>query len=291
MKVTTGFAFANVIIAPFIFGLLLSVDAEAAQVQSALGANKIGISTQQLLSSTLSTNITLPTSGNKPTTMGTVVAGIHLGTNTDLFAVGTKSGSSVNASEFWVRYTLDASSNEFHQYQSSEYDPVQTSSSPISGSLWLSFNTTTQTFKAYSEQLSKPNLFESGSQFLPYDNQAAISALFNAGPGFSGLPYPGPYAGTNSSINLLSFCIECDHESSLNLAFLELRWNGTGYGLFTSAQGFDQVFLSTDTFSPYAEINSYALNIAPVPLPGAIWLFSSGLLGLVATRRRKSTPV
>ena len=46
----------------------------------------------------------------------------------------------------------------------------------------------------------------------------------------------------------------------------------------------DEVFMGN-----YANINFHAaVELEPVPIPGAVWLLGSGLIGLVAVRRRKS---
>lgn len=36
------------------------------------------------------------------------------------------------------------------------------------------------------------------------------------------------------------------------------------------------------------ETEDYRINVAPVPIPGAVWLLGSGLLGLIGVRRKKS---
>jgi hypothetical protein len=62
------------------------------------------------------------------------------------------------------------------------------------------------------------------------------------------------------------------------------------YDLLGSAAVDDLLPSSTHISSGVASFN-FALNIEPVPLPAAVWLFGSGLLGLVAVaRRRRSRP-
>lgn len=265
------------------FALILAGGAEAAQVQSALTANQVGKSVKQLMATTATTNIVLPTGAAKPAAMGNVVAGLHLGTNTDIFAVGTKSGFSINTSEFWVRYTLDPSSHEYHRYRIWMDESSSESTSPVSGPLWLSFNLTTQSLNMYTEKLSG-DLLEYGDtgNFSIHPAQDTTSTLkFGTwgDPDYQILP------GTNANLSP-GACIECAFSWTLNLSFLQLSWNGSGYDLRTSAQGFDQIYTFSSEFSPHDNVDRYYANIAPVPVPGALWLFGSSLLGLATLRRR-----
>lgn len=257
---------------------------QAAQVQSALPTNQIGVSVKQLLGTTLTTNIALPAAGDKPAGMGNAVAGIHLGTNTDIYAVGVRSGNTVYASEFWVRYSLDASSNEYHQ--SLRWDePPWEYAGPVSGALWLSFNLNTQQLNMYTDKVVG-NLLQIGKS-AEFDIHPGTGTTSTLRAGVSGDPdyVIAPY--TNSSMQWAA-CIECDFTYTLNLAFLQLYWTGSAYDLRTSAQGFDQVFTLESYFDFGLEESTdrYYGNIAPVPVPAAAWLFGSGLLGLVTKRRR-----
>ena len=41
------------------------------------------------------------------------------------------------------------------------------------------------------------------------------------------------------------------------------------------------------TYSTYSYIGSYLVRTSPVPIPAALWLFGSGLIGLIGIARRK----
>ena len=62
-----------------------------------------------------------------------------------------------------------------------------------------------------------------------------------------------------------------------------LTMEGTGV---LSGNGYDDTN-ATWTFST-SSLNSYSMSIATVPVPAAVWLFGTGLLGLVGIARRKA---
>ena len=49
------------------------------------------------------------------------------------------------------------------------------------------------------------------------------------------------------------------------------------------------LFVSDNAGLDLGTLNSWSLDITPVPVPAAVWLFGSGLLGLVGIARRKKT--
>lgn len=272
-----------------VVSIIFSLNAEAALVQSALAPSTIGISAQQLLNSAANPLFSAPDSGNRPAAMNTPGShfyfGVHLGTNTDIFA------DIVNPTTFWVRYTLDPSSNTYKSYTPSFGGLPDVYNTPVTGALWLSFNTVAQNFNAYTEQLSQPDLFNYNSNpianFSVDNNHSTLNTLID---GRTGEPTYQRLPGANANLLSLNLgCVECSVLTQLNLSFLELRWNGTGYGLYTSANGFDQILTSADSYQDYT--HSYTLNIAPVPIPAAAWLFGSGLAGIAAARRRQAKPI
>ena len=63
-------------------------------------------------------------------------------------------------------------------------------------------------------------------------------------------------------------------------------FNG-GSGVQTLTYQFGASKSLTDLFTD-GESTSFSGNITPVPVPAAVWLFGSGLLGLVGIARRKA---
>jgi len=60
----------------------------------------------------------------------------------------------------------------------------------------------------------------------------------------------------------------------------------TGAGTLTDIVGSQGSTPATWSFSS-ANVNDYSMTITAVPVPAAVWLFGSGLLGLVAVARRR----
>lgn len=64
---------------------------------------------------------------------------------------------------------------------------------------------------------------------------------------------------------------------------LSLAFEGISYALFGSSGTFDN--------SVYADNFIYNASVSEVPLPAAVWLFASGLMGFAAIRRRSNLKV
>jgi hypothetical protein len=262
--------------------LAMAGGAQATQVQSALPDYMTGMNVADLL--WFYSDTAVPASTHRPAAMGTATAGAHLGTNTDIFAVGS---DFERPTEFWIRYTLDATSQEYHRYINWEdmFGPSYESTSSVNGELWVSFNTETQALAMHTEKLEAGNLLEYSDtvNISLFPEQGTIDTLRS---GSNGEPEYGYLPGTNATM-LYGACIECKFQWTLNLAFLQLSWNGSGYDLLTSAQGFDQIYAFSSEFAPNDDVDRYRANIAPVPVPGALWLFGSSVAGLAAMRRRR----
>lgn len=65
-------------------------------------------------------------------------------------------------------------------------------------------------------------------------------------------------------------------------------WKFTGTGLLVDLNGTYEDTAATFALSANQTGSSYSLSIAAVPVPAAVWLFGSGLLGLVGVARRKA---
>lgn len=95
------------------------------------------------------------------------------------------------------------------------------------------------------------------------------------------LSYEGAFTATNGpALGLTSLDIGVA-ESAADIPGLSLQLQGTGtnYNDFT---------WSGPITSTFGSIN-IGQTLAPVPVPAAVWLFSSGLLGLIGVARRKKS--
>lgn len=65
--------------------------------------------------------------------------------------------------------------------------------------------------------------------------------------------------------------------------------NAIGFFGFVSDTAFSSVIFRTSVANDGFGVDNvtYSSNLAPVPLPAAIWIFGSGLIGLIAIARRK----
>lgn len=215
-----------------------------------------------------------PTLGvfTRPQDMGTPWGMLHLGTNTDVFAVATGPVSApFRPSDFWVRYQLDPSSNSASTDESCG-GCGGLSPTFFSGEVWLEFKRESSGYQiemwTYLQQPTQTtgNWMEwwpsfSTSQLPP--GQTGVQTLPNA---FS-VPQP-----------------EGSFMARFNLAFLELNWNNGAYELATSLIGFDNLYHVAYDYPFYSTTMDF--NIAPVPLPAAAWLFGVGLGALGLARRR-----
>jgi hypothetical protein len=116
--------------------------------------------------------------------------------------------------------------------------------------------------------------------YMYYNNLGNLGYFDTSGTG----PQPG-WGLTNTS-----------PFSNVQSSFSDYYWSATGYAPLTD-YAWDFTFylgLQTDgvkSASLYAwAVHSGDVGAPPVPVPAAVWLFGSGLLGLAAvTRRKRST--
>lgn len=98
-------------------------------------------------------------------------------------------------------------------------------------------------------------------------------------------------AGADYCVDL--FGATCDYSfggtgdsNPLNVSNLVIPFAvASGLGLWTIdiGEGFNDSVVPDGAFEDGSQI---AINVAPVPVPGAVWLLASGLLGLARLRRR-----
>lgn len=128
--------------------------------------------------------------------------------------------------------------------------------------------------------------------------EISLTTLTGAGTGIGDLSDVTFFStGTGGTVSLAPFApvinfINIEHWSfdllSLNIIDQEvdlLTLKGTGLlhdtdGVFTSTNAVWELTTRTN--------NSYGITITAVPVPAAVWLFGSGLLGLVGYARRKA---
>jgi hypothetical protein len=118
----------------------------------------------------------------------------------------------------------------------------------------------------------------------------------------------GPGIARSSSFNLSNFTFTCDGPPAGSGATINCLWDGNDLGSAGKPAG-DQVWMLSsvdgngDTImginmapgGPFAGFNAnFLANMdgtpkAVIPIPAAVWLFGSGLLGLVGIARRKKS--
>jgi hypothetical protein len=65
-------------------------------------------------------------------------------------------------------------------------------------------------------------------------------------------------------------------------------WGDTGFSLQSSPDTYLIVFDGSDGQGRPISGSTLAVDLAPIPVPAAVWLFGSGLLGLVGVARRRA---
>ena len=87
----------------------------------------------------------------------------------------------------------------------------------------------------------------------------------------------------NANYDLFSNVISGSYWSSTEYAF------DTGFAwIFNMNNGNQSFSVKSATYDSWAV---YSGDVSPVPVPAAVWLFSSGLLGLIGVARRKKVCV
>jgi hypothetical protein len=116
-------------------------------------------------------------------------------------------------------------------------------------------------------------VFFNGSSFRPIDTLITDSASIFSGSLISGFTGEYDYISYgNATLSPFPFiCVECGYEMTLNP--------------FSSS-----LVLSYHEYNPYGgdEVN-FELFVSQVPLPAAVWLFGSGIIGLLGVGIRKRT--
>ncbi len=126
---------------------------------------------------------------------------------------------------------------------------------------------------SYTATIDYTNVFLNGSSFRPVDTLTTDIAGINSTALISGVTGEYDYISYgNATLSPFPFiCVECAYEMTLNLTP-------------------NPLVISYYESNPYGsgEVD-FELYISQVPLPSAIWLFGSGLVGLLGLSNRKRT--
>ena len=84
-----------------------------------------------------------------------------------------------------------------------------------------------------------------------------------------------------------SITLSGDNSFSLGMDWGLGYFGDTNFSLLSSPDTYLVVFDGYDEFERPISGNTLAVDLAPIPVPAAVWLFGSGLIGIVAVARRK----
>lgn len=125
----------------------------------------------------------------------------------------------------------------------------------------------------YTVTMDYSSVFLNGSSFRPIDTLVTDPAGINSGTLISGNTGEDDYITYgNATLSPFPFiCLECGYEMTLNLAENPLVLSYHENNAYGSGE------------------THFELYGSPIPLPGAVWLLASGLLGLFGMSARKNT--
>jgi len=168
-------------------------------------------------------------------------------------------------------YWLTGNSYYSYSYEESSSGDVITNKTTLTGFLEVNI---AEDFRTVTIDYS--NVILNGSSFRPIDtlDTDPLSILSNTLiSGFTG-EYDYISYG-NATLSPFPFiCVECGYEMTLNLDANPTTVN--------------PLVLSYREFNPYGTGNvDFELFVSQVPLPATVWLFGSGLFGLIGFAKRK----
>jgi hypothetical protein len=139
--------------------------------------------------------------------------------------------------------------------------------------------------------------FNGSASAIAGTDPTATYAGFATSPQFLGLPFEFYYAATGTD-GLAHAAPTIDFNSlTADMGAMYANWNGNEFnvgGLATVAQTgpnmWDLSFTHIQLDQPFQSFTSVMhMQIGQVPVPAAVWLFGSGLLGLAGVSSRKKT--
>lgn len=205
------------------------------------------------------------------------------------------SASGVTTSEFLIRYNLGSSSNITSVVDESYFgggDGITTSVTPYSGYLWmtapmgLDFTGTNQ-FNIYTDNISSnPDVNNPDDQLSTWsfgmsatDAMSGSASLYFSGNDGYDMPVSN---GDLSVLDGIFTCVECGIDVTLNLIGLDYS-SGVANPFYVDERG--DILQYSDFFDYFDDTRTF--SVSAVPVPSAVWLFGSGLLGLIGLARKK----
>lgn len=212
-------------------------------------------------------------------------------------------GYTENSVAKWlIRYGVTTPSHEAYSSYDSLNGTSSSSTTPFTGYLWLSANQSynladaSHQFTLFTDKVSPTPLSLWGSNSATF-NLNSLALL--AGSGFEQTNYNnGAYdsLGTMYSYPGTQWggwfwaCIECDNSVQFNLIMLKyFDFGGTAQLAFDASDSRALLFKQSDytpDFGSGTSFHEQDYYVQPVPLPAALWLFASGLIGIGTITRK-----
>lgn len=130
------------------------------------------------------------------------------------------------------------------------------------------------------------------SLFMTTTDLLAGSAFKNWGLDSNNIDYS--YGDLSGEVPLPCVAEDCDVYAQLNLLQLTYENQGANIALtgFNAQDARALLYTQQETFPCYGDVScviddSQSYYVSSVPLPGALWLFGSGVIGLIAAGRSK----
>jgi len=173
-----------------------------------------------------------------------------------------------------INQTYFLTDNSFYSHSYADWGDgsgdIITNKSALGGFLLVSVD------DSFTVTIDYSNVLLGGSSFRPVDTLGSDATGINSATLISGFTGEYDYIsfGNATLSPFPSICVECGYEMILNLAANPLIGN--------------PLVLSYHESNPYdtGEVD-FELYVSEVPIPATVWLFSSGLLGLLSVCKRK----
>jgi len=211
----------------------------------------------------------------------------------DLAAVQINRSS---GSSWLIRYNLHSPSAFTNNYDY-DYDytgEYTTSVTPYTGNIWLEAPTYlsssgTNTFNIYTDQVDQNPGSQGYELFIPnFSFGMSAADVLSGSASFSYSGSDGYYPPTSrgslivNNFDDLVTCVECGFDVTLNLA--GILYYSNQLVVLPGLQANAQLLSYGDSYDYFYKDREFI--VSAVPVPGAIWLFSSGLLAVIGLTRK-----